>query len=439
MVIYDFFKLDKAKQNKFDNFKLKICSKNSPLATKTSNEEDFRFCFENEINILLRDLEFIGNDYEFFSHENKNEKGRTDFQYGNTIIEYKTYNRLSKQKDLQNGQKQIQDYLKDKRFSGFVMFGFLFDGVQIYAYKKDENDIITHDSKNSGILTASNLTNLIITIFHSGIVAISPNNLKKDFGIVNKFNHLSKNYEILDLVKYILKALNNKDLNPRTLLLYQEWEKLFRLAENDSGQHQDITDRREIFAKIFGTIIDSNTEYKAFFALHTALSIIIKLLLVRIICDKIKIDDFYKTDSLSKLKSFFENMENGKYFSKIGIANLTDNDFFAWYIKENFNDEFKEILQKIILKICTYENIHIAKNRAMLDIFKELYLNFISKCVRHSFGEYYTPYWLAERTFLSATNGEKNYNNKTYIDPNCGSGTFLSVFFNYKHNNLKEK
>lgn len=75
----------------------------------------------------------------------------------------------------------------------------------------------------------------------------------------------------------------------------------------------------------------------------------------------------------------------------------------------------------------------------MIDLFKELYQSFIPKCVRHSFGEYYTPYWLAERTFLSATSDVKELDKKTFIDPNCGSGTFLSVFFNYKHKNLKTK
>ena len=41
---------------------------------------------------------------------------------------------------------------------------------------------------------------------------------------------------------------------------------------------------------------------------------------------------------------------------------------------------------------------------------------------------------MAEKTFLLATNNQVNdLNNKTFIDPNCGSGTFLSVFYNYKN------
>lgn len=450
--MFDFVNLNKSQQKIYNNFILNICSDNSPLK-QDGSETDLGSIFENEINKLLRDLAFIDNGYEIFSHESKVLKGkRTDFQYGNTIIEYKKYDLLgkklsSKKADISAEQKQIQNYLKESKFSGFKMYGFLFDGTHIYMYIKDENDKITSDKTNSGKLNSTNLKILIQTIFNGGIVAISPTNLKRDFGIIGATNDkLLDNDEVINLAKYLFTLLQDgKKLNPRTILLYNEWEKLFHLAENDSGQHQDISDRREVFSKIFGELIDKNNEYLAFFALHTTLSIIIKLLLVRIVNDmpkiisKIDLDDLYKSNSLKKINDFLIDMEQGKFFNKIGIINLTDNDFFAWYIKEKFNDNLKEIMQKLILKICSYENIYIAKNTAMLDMFKELYLNFIPKVVRHSFGEYYTPYWLAERTLLSATQGDKNLKIKSFIDPNCGSGTFLSVFFNYKYKNLNKK
>lgn len=436
MRIYDFTHLNLVQQKIFDEFLFKLCSKSSPLSYK-NNEEDFRICFENELNELLRELGFIKKGYEVFLHENKRSRGRTDFQYGNTIIEYKKYGTLDNKK-LFNSQNQLQNYLLDKDFKGFVMFGFLFDGVSLYAYKKDENDKIIFDEKHSGLLNPLNLSFFISTIFQSGVRSLSPLNLKNDFGIIDKNNSLLDNDEVRLLAQILFEKLKNTKL-ARTKLLFNEWEKLFRLAENDNGKHQDIKERREVFAKIFSLEITKESEYQAFFALHTTLSIIIKLLLVRIIDDKINIDDFYKSQSLSELKDFFIHLENGKHFARLGISNLTDNDFFSWYAKEEFNDSFKESVQKIIFKICAYENIHIVRNTAMLDIFKELYQNFIPKCVRHSFGEYYTPYYLAEKTFLCAIKDDENAHLKSYIDPNCGSGTFLSVFFNHKHHKLKDK
>ncbi|WP_267524937.1 N-6 DNA methylase [Campylobacter sp. MG1] len=437
--MYDFSKLNKEQKLTYDKFKISLCSKNSRLS-QTKSEEDFRFCFENKLNSLLRDLGFISNDFEMFSHESKNEFGRTDFQYGNTIIEYKQYNRLSNPTELKKAQQQTQNYLEDSRFKGFKIFAFLFDGVKIFSYEKDELDNIIFNEDLSGDLDSKKIDKLILSIFSSGITAISPDNIKRDFGIIDKFDNLSKNDEVLSLLRYLFSILlNEENINPRTLLLYKEWEKMFRLAEGDNGKHQDVLDRREAFSKIFDTIIESNTEYKAFFTLHTVLSIIIKLFLTRAICDKVKVDDFYKTDSLKQLRDFFLNLENGYFFNKINILNLTDNDFFSWYVKENFNQELASNLQKIIFKICDYEDINIVKKTSMLDLFKELYQSFIPKCVRHSLGEYYTPYWLAERTFLSATDDTKELDKKTFIDPNCGSGTFLSVFFNYKHKDLQTR
>ena len=445
--MYDFSSIskDKTKQKIYDEFLINICSDDSPL-NQNGSETDLGSIFENETNKLLRDLGFIKNGYEVFSHESKNISGRTDFQYGNTIIEYKKYN-LLKHFDILKEQNQIQSYLKDPKFSGFKMYGFLFDGAHIFIYVKDENDVISYDATNSGKLTKRNLDIFIKTLFGSGIIAISPTNLKRDFGIISATtNQILNNDEVRNLAKYLFSTLKDENnLNPRTSLLYSEWEKLFRLAENDSGQHQDIIDRQNIFSKIFDELIEKDSEYKAFFALHTTLSIIIKLLLVRIVNDMPKIisplnlDNLYKTSSLKEIREFFTKMEQGNYFDKIGVVNLTDNDFFAWYVKENFTTQLKEIMQKLIFKICSYENIYIAKHTAMLDMFKELYLNFIPKVVRHSFGEYYTPYWLAERTLLSATNGDRNLKERSFIDPNCGSGTFLSVFFNYKHKDLKDK
>lgn len=448
--MYDFSSLTPSKQRIYNDFLIRLCSENSPLNQKGS-EVDLGCIFENELNSLLRALNFT-KDYEIFIHEAKNRGGRTDFQYGNTIIEYKKYNLLgtklhSKTPCIKDEQKQIQNYLKDPKFSGFKMYGFLFDGTHIYAYIKDENDTLSFEEQNSGKLTSKKLDFFIKSLFHSGLISLSPTNLKRDFGIINASNNqLLDNDEIRNLAKYLFAKLKDTTrLNPRTTLLYKEWEKLFRLAENDNGKHKDIEDRREIFSKIFDELIEKKNEYKAFFALHTTLSIIIKVLLVRIINDmpklgsKLDLDEFYKSSSLKQMQEFFTKIEQGVFFNKIGIVNLSDNDFFAWYVKENFTSELKNIMQKLIHKICAYENIYLSHSSAMLDMFKELYLNFIPKVLRHSFGEYYTPYWLAQRTLLSATKGDENLKERSFIDPNCGSGTFLSVFFNYKHKDLKSK
>lgn len=447
MTLYDFSQLDKEQTKIYNDFLFKLSSANSPL-NQQGSENDLAHIFENELNALLRGLSFTSSNYENFRHENNNAYGRTDFQYGNTIIEYKKYNRLKNEKEAHKASEQIKNYLKDERFNGFKMFGFLFDGASVHTYIKETNNEITHKEEYSGSLNARNLDFFIKSLFNSGLVNISPTNFKKDFGIIDTDNKLLDNHEIIDLAKFFFNTLKDeKKLNARSLLLFKEWEKLFRLAENDNGKHQDIKDRREVFSLIFDTLITKDNEYKVFFALHSTLSVIIKLLLARFINDKSHFivlaslykTDLYKTDKLLEVKNFFESIEQGKFFKKMGIINLTDNDFFAWYIKEEFTTPLKNALQKLLFKVCTYEDIEFLNHQSMLDLFKELYLNFIPKVVRHSFGEYYTPYYLAELTLMCAIKDKDNLKDKSFIDPNCGSGTFLCAFTNYKHRNLEKK
>lgn len=447
--MFDFNNLNNIQEEKYEKFIENIC-KNDSKISKAKSEEDLRSIFENELNTLLRELNFINNDYIIFEHETKHLLGRTDFIYGNTIIEYKKYNKLNNSKLVHESANQINNYLKDKKYDSIKMNGFVFDGTSIYVFEKNENNEVKFNEDFSGDINAKKMKNFINTIFNSGVRILSAENLKRDFGILdnneNKIDNLS-----LKLVRYLFNQLKeNKKTTLRTRLIFSEWEKLFRLAENDNGIHKDIKERRAIFSKIFGIEINEKSEYKALFALHTALSIIIKLLLTRFITEipqsvfsdsriRINIDYYYKTDNLKDIKDFCNNIETGLFFEQINIMNFTDNDFFAWYIKEEFTEDFKEIIQSIIYRVMNYENIYVSIKSKMIDIFRELYQSFIPKCVRHSFGEYYTPYWLAEKTFLLASRNEKNYNSRKYIDPNCGSGTFLSVFNNYKNKEINNK
>ena len=54
---------------------------------------------------------------------------------------------------------------------------------------------------------------------------------------------------------------------------------------------------------------------------------------------------------------------------------------------------------------------------------KRLYQYLVPKRIRHDLGEYYTPDWLAELV-ISEIGYDGNLN-KRFLDPTCGSGTFL--------------
>ena len=267
--MYDFTNLSKDQERKYEEFIKNICNINSCLS-KGNTEEDLRSSFENELNRLLRELEFINNDYIMFEHETKHLSGRTDFLYGNTIIEYKRYGIIENEKIVEKSKEQLIKYLTDKKYDTIKMYGFIFDGKKIYALEKEENDSIIFHKEISGEINAKNMKYFINTIFNSGVRILSAKNLKNDFGILDNNERIVNNIT-LKLIRHLFSILiNEKNTSLRTKLIFNEWEKLFRLAENDNGQHQDIKDRREIFSKIFGVDVNEKNEYKALFALHTA-------------------------------------------------------------------------------------------------------------------------------------------------------------------------
>ena len=57
------------------------------------------------------------------------------------------------------------------------------------------------------------------------------------------------------------------------------------------------------------------------------------------------------------------------------------------------------------------------------DLLKDMYHNLLPKEIRHNLGEYYTPDWLAE--FLINEMNIDYSKNQSFLDPNCGSGTFI--------------
>lgn len=102
--------------------------------------------------------------------------------------------------------------------------------------------------------------------------------------------------------------------------------------------------------------------------------------------------------------------------------------FHGWLI-DAAGSSGKKFLKKLITKVELYE--WRSPNR---DVLKNLYQYVIPKNIRHDFGEYYTPDWLARAMCEEVLTEEiqDNLIDEYYckkepivLDPSCGSGTFL--------------
>lgn len=152
-----------------------------------------------------------------------------------------------------------------------------------------------------------------------------------------------------------------------------------------------------------------------FFSIQTYFSILIKSMMKYIL-------------SPQSDENKYESILMGTYAKKAGIVNYIYEDWYCWPIFE-LNAGFDRIMDAISESIMKYsKNISVqefVKNNNY-DYIKQMYEAIIPKELRHALGEYYTPDWLAERTLREVCEQNNvDIKNATFVDPTCGSGTFV--------------
>jgi type I restriction-modification system DNA methylase subunit len=141
-----------------------------------------------------------------------------------------------------------------------------------------------------------------------------------------------------------------------------------------------------------------------------------------------------------ELKRQLEDIENGGIYAKKGINNFLEGDFFAWYLDAFNYPALPEVIKEISRTLSEFEPATTTLNPdSTRDLLKKLYQYLVPKEVRHRLGEYYTPDWLAE--LLLNEVGYDGNTLKRFLDPACGSGTFLVLAIQraIKHGREKEK
>jgi type I restriction-modification system DNA methylase subunit len=229
---------------------------------------------------------------------------------------------------------------------------------------------------------------------------ISELNILEDFGYQNEY--------IKEILRSLLDALD-KDLENRYCL---KWSKSLGLSNQSSSQ------RIHALQSIFDTKIDKSTEHKAMFVIHTAVSLIVKLLTYSVL-SHLNNKPIKKTPDALSLKQFLKGIESGDIYKEFGIANMCQDDIFSWYLEAEFDDELYRLLAVLKDKTTQYSiNDSIDK-----DMIKPLYESIVPREARYSLGEYYTPQNVADYILRKS----KEYLKDDYkaIDPTCGSGTFL--------------
>jgi hypothetical protein len=367
-------------------------------------------------NIVFDKEKNLGNSVgHFFSNK------RMDAVYNNLIIEYKHKSKLNSQKDIETAEKQAINYLQSHINENMEYDAILTDGIQIEFFTVKDKVI-----KKSSITKINHiaLDRIIKSLIFFDRKKLIGRNIAKDF-VLDSTTLLSKS-----LSNTLFSSIKTENIAEKTNMLFVEWQDLFHLSEADKGKNQDIDKRREELSSIFNCEINNNDlEYKALFCLQTTYAIILKLIaykvLVQVTAYENDIFDNIQQTNSNNLRHFFQQLEDGLTFKNNGIRNLLEGDFFSWYCDENqWNTDIFNQIKNIINVLISYEDLKFSVSYEPQDLFKDLYIGIIPKSIRHSFGEYFTPAWLADNVVTRSLNFIKKDNWKG-LDPTCGSGVFV--------------
>jgi len=365
--------------------------------------------------------------------------GRADAVYNRLIIEYKPPGSLSEKlshRHTQQAVRKLKDYIegvaKREKHAKDRLLGIAFDGhYYIFIRYREGHWYVEPPLKVTPHATARFLRSLFSL---SSGRALIPENLVDDFGAQNIYSQR--------VARALYQALegHRSDLVGK---LFQQWQLFFSEVSGYEEASDRLRDKKELraFARGMGLKSETVDPPRLFFVIHTYFSFLVKAI-ARLVLEQ-HAGGKLGTTPLTVLASAddatlhreLQQMEEGGIFRTLGLQNLLEGDFFAWYLHA-WSREVAEALRLTLGRLAEYNPATLEDDPyAARDLLKKLYHYLLPRELRHDLGEYYTPDWLAERVLAQL--GEplfrmpdpakplKHFEPKRIMDPACGSGTFL--------------
>ena len=426
------------------------------LLPRQPNEAEFRqpvdqllkeFCAEAELNPLAHAEYPIPQGHAHYTLAT----GRADAVFNRLVIEYERPGTLSEKlshRATAHAVDQVKRYITGlahrQRHELTRMAGIVFDGRYIIFVRYRMGDF---QVESPAPVTRESLKRFLYWLASTASgIALTAENLNRDFSI--------EQLRTQNILRALMQGLTNalvKSPDRMVTNLFEQW----RLFFSQSIDYTEAFGGRKLeplkkWVRKAGLEVKSPQEAERFFfALHTYFALLAKLLawlaLSRYMAMKLGGPSFGELVSADSdtLHRHLRDLESGGIFRTYGLTNLLEGDFFAWYLFA-WNDRIETALRELLRRLDEYDpatlSIHPEESR---DLFKKLYHYLLPREIRHNLGEYYTPDWLAQRLlnqvdsdFFTAdphrnsTRLRQKLLNLRWLDPACGSGTFLVLIIN---------
>jgi len=396
----------------------KLVDETKKLLSISKTEEDLRIGFEKLLEPIKNELNLKSTP----RYEKSVFSGREDAIHGLLIIEYEPPKSFSLKKNVDHAYDQLVSYLRDEaketKLSQFAGIGF--DGHQIFFVKYRQNKWIKEPEAGAYDFDDESAKTFLIYLRSLSRLPLTAENLAKKFG---PQSHLAP--KMVSALANSLEYWGNQ-IHIRTF--FEEWKRLFGIIYGQQFNSKDNEKGKETFLKIYKVSRDTDFQ-ELLFSVHTYFAFLIKLIVAELL--NLKETSFGSSlasklahSSDDELKKELEDIENGGIYARKGISNFLEGDFFRWYLDALESPELKDAIREISRALSEFEPAtNILDPPSSRDLLKKLYQYLVPRDIRHKLGEYYTPDWLAE--LLINEVGYKGDTLKRFLDPACGSGTFL--------------
>ncbi|MGC8749127.1 MAG: Eco57I restriction-modification methylase domain-containing protein, partial [Candidatus Kapaibacteriota bacterium] len=410
-----------------ENLADKIVRGTNELIEKARSEEDLRIGFEILLEPIKSELNLKSNPEYEKSYKKSVYSGRSDAVHGRLIIEYENPKSFRSERNIDHAFEQLISYLsgemeraKDTRFVGVG-----FDGKQIFFVQYQDKNWETIDRRKfvrrgPYDFTPESARTFLIHLRALSRLPLNAENLAQKFGPQSDL--------ALQMVSAFANALKYWGDQTHICTFFNEWKRLFGIVygEQFSGGHQEK--EAKTLSKLYKVRAETDFQ-ELLFSVHTYFAFLMKLIAAELLTLRETSFGSSLASQLAhisdkELKQQLEDIENGGIYARKGITNFLEGDFFRWYLDAFDSPELKEAIREIARALSEFEPATSTLDPVSTrDLLKKLYQYLVPQEVRHRLGEYYTPDWLAE--LLLNEVGYDGNTLKRFLDPACGSGTFL--------------
>ena len=414
----------------------KLAAYTANLMRTARNEEELRIGFEKGLDPLLRDLGVERDPRYEMTVYHSGGAGRADAVHGQVILEYEAPRAFRSPAAVEHAFGQLVQnisgaagahrdalFLLDPKFVGIG-----FDGEQVFfvhyrgpkakpKLKLAPNDFVRLGPYPFEQATAKTLLAYMRALSRRLLTA---EELARVFGPKGKIAPW--------VVNALVDALANWPNAPRVRAFFDEWRRLFGIVYGE-GFASHEAEGAESLRRTYGLAPKTDLQ-GLLFCVHTYFALLMKLIAAELI--SIAETSFMSSFSHDlansddpALDAKLASVESGGVYAKRGITNFLEGDFFRWYL-DALSPELRSRIRELAAALAEFEPATPALSpHTQRDLLKKLYQYLVPQDVRHDLGEYYTPDWLAELTLNEA--GYDGNTLKRFLDPACGSGTFLSL------------